>query len=206
VLSNFRAVYKQTPFTVPTDDEGIKKIETLYGEWLSLTEEVHNERLKVITAVRNLVELDAFIPNHIIKNNGDKTVNITSEEFAHKCAAADVLLKEGHSKEQEIEKKRTPISLEAFGDPDSYVNFKQDEVPKESKKEIIKVNPLQGKTWFRFIKVIYIVACVLACLVSISLLSAGSDTGIYIVLGIIVFFILIRKAFYYVVLGKTNWK
>jgi len=100
-----------------------------------LTEEVHKERLKVITAVRNLVELDALVPDHIIKNNGDTSVKIPAEEFDQKCVTARVLLKEGHPKEQEFEKKRTQISLEAFGEPDSYINVGQAEAPKEESKK-----------------------------------------------------------------------
>ncbi len=206
LLSQFRSLYMQTPFVVGNRDERVSKLETLYSEWLSLTEKVHAERLKAITAVRNTVELDALVPNHIIKHNGDITVNIPSEELAYMLAAAEVLLKEGLSKEQEIAKRRTPISVEAFGDPDSYIESKQDGVQKESPKENIKVNPLQGKAWFRFIKVIYIVACVLAALVSIGLLYTGTTEAIFIVLGVIAFFVLIRKGFYYVVLGKTTWK
>lgn len=207
LLSQFSSVYKQMPFAVANGDERILKAEKLYGEWLSLTEELYNERLKVITAVRNLVELDALIPNHIIKHNGDSTVKIPTEELAPKFAAAEVLLKEGHSKEQEITEKRAALSLEAFGHPDSYINIKQDETPQEApKKESLKVNPLQEKVWFRFVKVIYIVVCVLAGLASIGLLSTGSDESKIIVFGIVVFFVLIRKGFYYVVLGKTTWK
>ena len=206
LLSNFSAIYKQTPFTVANDDERIKKIETLYKKWLLLTEELHQERLKAITAVKNLLELDLLIPNHIIKNNGDTKMNIPSEEFAQKAATADVLLKHAHAKEEEISKKRNPLSIESFGEPDSYIKVEREEARSEPKEENIKVNPLQGKAWFRFIKIIYIVACVLAGLVSIGLLSAGSDAGKIIVLGIVVFFILIRKGFYYVMLGKTNWK
>jgi hypothetical protein len=142
LLSKFSSIYKQTPFPAANGDERILKIERLYGEWFALTEQVQKERLKVITAVRNTIEADTLIPNHIIENNGDKTVNIPMEELASKLAAAEVLLKDGHSREHEIASKRTPISLEAFGDPDSYINVKQEEVLKEPKKE----------GWFRFIK------------------------------------------------------
>jgi hypothetical protein len=207
LLTRFSEVYRQTPFSEANGDEGIVKIEKLYGEWLTLTEEVHKARLKAITGVRNLLDLDAFIPNHIIKHNGNKSVNISTEEFANPYVAAEVLLKEGHSKEQEITERRTALSLEAFGNPDSYIKVAQDEPPKETpKKEDLKVNPLQEKAWFRFLKVIYITACVLAGLVSIGILSSGSNDGIVVILGLVVFFFLIRKTFYYVVLGKSTWK
>jgi hypothetical protein len=142
LLSRFTSIYKQIPFPAANGDERISKIERLYGEWLFLTEQVHKERLKVITAVRNTIEADTLIPNHIIRNNGDKTVNIPMEELASKLAAAEVLLKDGHSKEHEIADKRDQISLEAFGDPNSYINVKQEEALKEPKKE----------GWFRVIK------------------------------------------------------
>lgn len=207
LLTRFSVVYRQTPFSEANGDERIVKIEKLYGEWLTLTEGVHKARLNAITGVRNLLDLDAFIPNHIIKHNGDTSVNISTEEFTTEYAAAEVLLKEGHSKEQEIAERRTALSLEAFGNPDSYIKVEQDETPKETpKKEEDKVNPLQEKGWFRFLKVIYIAACVFAGLVSIGILSSGSNDGIIVVLGLVVFFFVIRKAFYYVAVGKTNWK
>jgi len=149
LLTEFSSIYKQTPFAVADNDEGISKIKTLYGEWLSLTEELHKERLKGITGVRNLVELDALIPEHIIKNNGDKTVNLPSEEFAQKCAAATILLQEGSSKEKEIAKKRTPISIEVFGEPDSYIKVQQGNTQQGSEES----GSRKGKSFFsRFFK------------------------------------------------------
>ncbi|MBI5204525.1 MAG: hypothetical protein HZA11_06365, partial [Nitrospirae bacterium] len=187
-------------------DERIKKIESLYKEWLLLTEELHQARLKAISAVKTLVELDKLIPNHIIKHNGDNTVTIPSEDLAQPAATAQVFIKEAFTKEEEIYKKRNPVSIELFGEPASYIKVNQEEDQRASKEENKKVNPLQEKAWFRFVKVIYIVACVLAGLASIGLLSTGSDESKIIVFGIVVFFVLIRKGFYYVVLGKTTWK
>ena len=93
---------------------------------MSLTEELHKARLKAITAARNLVELDALNPNHIIKHNGDISVGVAIEEFANLGVAAEVLLKEGCSKEQELTEKRTALSLEAFGDPNAYIKVKEE--------------------------------------------------------------------------------
>ena len=126
LLARFAEVYRQTPFAVANSDESILKIEKLYGEWLSLTEELHKARLKAITAARNLVELDALNPNHIIKHNGDISVGVPIEEFANLGVAAEVLLKEGCSKEHELTEKRTALSLEAFGDPNAYIKVKEE--------------------------------------------------------------------------------
>jgi hypothetical protein len=205
-LHEFVSMFEHTPFTVAGGDERVSKLQNLFGEWLSLTESVHKERLKVITAVRNLVELDTIIPNHIIKHNGDKTAAMDAEDFKRRGETALVLIKDARSKENEIEKKRVPVSVKVFGEPDSYIKVEQDKAPPDSQQKATIVNPLKGKTWFRFAQVLYIIACVLAGLATIGLLFIDSRVGLILGIALAVFFFLIRKGFYYVVLGRTTWK
>jgi hypothetical protein len=205
-LLRFRSIFEQIPFSIANKDLAIAKIEKLYGDWLSLSEELQKERLKTITGLRNLIELDVMVPENIIKNNGDKTVDIPLREYSEKIAAAKVLSIEGPSKEEEIEKKRRPLSIEAFGDPDSYIKFKENEVVEETDNKSAKVNPLQGKAWFRLLKVIYILACVFGGAISIGALVSGFKGAIAISGIIVLILFLTRKVFYYIVLGRTNWK
>lgn len=126
-LSKFSSLYKQIPFAIARHEPAVATLETLYGQWFSLTEELYRERLKIITGLRNLVELDAVIPQHIIKTNGDIKPNMPTGDFADKYAPASVLIKDGLSKEDEISNKRNPLSLKMLGEPDTYIKLKPNE-------------------------------------------------------------------------------
>jgi hypothetical protein len=139
LLTKYKDIYNQTSFHVEGSEELGLKLKRLYGDWLTLTEELHSARLKGITAVRNSVQLDAMIPNHIIANNGDITINLPTKEFAEKCSAFAVLGEEGNAQERRIAEKRDPLSIEVLGKPETYMKAHQNETaassPTESKAE-----------------------------------------------------------------------
>lgn len=127
-LSKFSSIYQQMPFAIARHEAAVAKLENLYGEWLSLTEDLYRERLKIITGLRNLIELDAVVPQHIIKTNGNIRSGMPTGDFAEKYAPASVLVKEGLSRENEISNKRNPLSLEMLGEPDTYIKLKPNEM------------------------------------------------------------------------------
>ena len=75
-------------------------------------------------------------------------------------------------------------------------------------ENIKPVHPLEDKAWFRFLEVVYIAAWVVGALVLTILAASGEadDVVVYVgvaLIGSIVLFAL-KKAFYYVVLGRTT--
>jgi hypothetical protein len=206
LLAQFSDIYKNTPFNSMNEDERIKKLETRLNEWFLYTQDLHRARLKAITAIKNLVEADRIVSNSIIKNNGDSKATISSDDLIRKMTDAQELIIQAKTMEDEIINKRSSLSVDLFGEPDSYIKLKPNETPENSEMKSIKVNPLQDKVWFRLVKVLYIVACFLGGLIAIGIM-ASDFKGAMVIAGIIILILfLIKKGFYYVVLGKTNWK
>lgn len=65
---------------------------------------------------------------------------------------------------------------------------------------------LEEKAWFRFAKVLYIVLCLISGVFLLLLSQVRVDVFIWGVIIIASILILIRKAFYYIILGKNNIK
>ena len=203
LLTKFNTMYKQTPFFVANDEERVKRFEALVGRWLELTENLHGQRLKVITGIRNLVELDALIPGYVIKHEGDTTIGLPTEEFASMAAPGKVYVESGKSGEDAISEERNRISEDIFGKPESYINIAEE--PSEDEQAGARVHPLEGKPWFRLVKVLYIIAWICVGLVSVGLISIG-EKAVWIPIAIAAGMLYaVRKIFYYVVLGKTSW-
>jgi hypothetical protein len=203
-LNQFRGLYNSSRFEI-TDDPRITKIQTLYGEWLDLTEQLYQERIKMVTSVRNLVDMDTFIPNYLIQANGDLNGSIPAEEFQQKAAAAKVFMDTAMEKVNEISERRSALAREAYGDPETYMKVLQQKPESASSvAPAAQANPLEEKAWYRFAKVIFYILCAVAALLAIAFASQDFGTGI-IAAGIMAAMLFgIRQAFFYIILGKKR--
>lgn len=206
ILLSLDKTLKETNFKIYAEVGDVSeadKMQSQFSEWLSLTNKLLEYRSKAIEAVKEHLDMDDLLPKYVIQNNGDISKNLSGIELKTKGERMVKLINEADEKEKEIEEKRSKLSEELFGKPEDYIEpVKNDDSGKSQNQQIISANPLQDKAWFRLAKVIYIGAFGLSLLIGLSLFEESA----WFLIGAIIFFILVRKAFYYVVLGKTNWK
>ncbi len=190
-------------YSLIAEDKGESlEMESKIHEWISLTRQIIDSRKKGSEAVFEKIEIDKIIPKNIIRNEGDATKTISGIDMKMKGERMIKLLTEANKAEEETEVKRTPVSESLYGKSDEYIKFPKEDTGTVQKQQTM-TNPLQDKAWFRLFKTIYILAYVLAVLFSLALIS---ENGVWFLVAVVIIFTIIKKAFYYIVLGKTDWK
>jgi glycosyltransferase involved in cell wall biosynthesis len=111
-------------------------------------------------SILNQVDTDKVIPQFIINNDGSIDGSLSekeSEKFKNDLMTYTTLMIHASAKEEEIAKKRKPLTQKLFGDIEK--QFEQ-ELISTNRKDSPTIegipNPLEGKSWFRFVKVLYI--------------------------------------------------
>lgn len=186
--------------------ESADKMKYQFQEWLKLSKELFNYRSKAISAVEEHLDIDELLPKYVIENNGDITKNLSAIEMKSKGGRMVKLINEADKAEKEIGERRSVLSEELFGKAEDYMELSNNTENKSQPQQTIQ-NPLQIKPWFRFAKVVYIGAYALSLLIGLAIISEDGTSGFWWIVGtMIVFSLIIKRVFYYVVLGKTNWK
>ena len=178
--------------------------------WLSLSKELLAARLAATRTIRMRVECDRYLPNIIIRNQGKADVTLTAEEsaeFQGTLAEVSVTLEQSFNDNTRIEGERVSLSKQLFSDDaaaDSSSTPAQQAQPDTN--AIKPLHPLEGKTWFRLVKVLYV--CLWALVVGLCLLIgiSGENVASALITGVVAtaILILLRKGFYYVALGRTT--
>ena len=115
------------------EDDGLSKLLNTTKEWLRLTKDLYASRTRAISAVKNSIDADEFLPKLVLEKKGDVTGNIsTSESFFEQMAAVVVLINKASEEEEEIGKKREPLSEELFGKAESYLNLPKENTTEDS--------------------------------------------------------------------------
>ncbi|MDD5726581.1 MAG: hypothetical protein PHC53_04245 [Patescibacteria group bacterium] len=195
--------------------EDLVRLKDSSKNWLEMTQELYRMRTMAITAVKRRFESDLILPKNVLFRKGDISKNLDDDEvekFKSSLASSATLFITSTNKEKEIGQKREILSKGLFGAPEDYMSL-----GKEKATDIIKPirdnqpqNPLQGKAWFRLAKVLYILTYFFLGLIVFAMLVSGEsefiDAAIWTAIIGIGIMIIIKKGFYYIVLGKTSWK
>lgn len=173
--------------------------------WLILTKELYSNRALAVSAIKNQIEIDEVIPNHLIKNGGDRSINLPLSEFGEKMVSVSVFVKQASEEEDRIDIERNPLSKELYGDPETYMDLlKSGDNQTAMTSNNQQQNKLEEKTWYRLAKVIYIVLCIFGALFSFAVLSEGSDIAIWAVIITAAVLYGIRRAFLYIMVGNNK--
>lgn len=93
-------------------------------EWLRLTKDLFTSRTSAVSAVKNSLETDEFLPKLVLEKNGDVGDKIqTANPFFEQMIASAVLVNKASEDENVIGEKRNPISEVLFGKSESYMNL-----------------------------------------------------------------------------------
>ncbi|MDD4902825.1 MAG: hypothetical protein PHE24_06890 [Patescibacteria group bacterium] len=132
------------------NDPGLSKLLNTTKEWIHFTKDLYTSRTHAISAVKNSIDLDEFLPKLVLEKKGDVSGNIsTSEPFFEQMAAVAVLLNKANEEEEDLAKKRDPLSEELFGKPESYMEFPKENEASSKTTKINQSGGMSKKTkWF----------------------------------------------------------
>lgn len=171
--------------------------------WLSLSNALHETRVMAVDSIESQVEFDTFIPRIIIQHAGNCDQTLSSEqkkEMTEGIAGYAALMKTSFESNQRIQQEREPLTKELFS---------VEQEPNQTSaagKSTIKIHPLEGKTWFRLLKVLYVAAWIIGFGVVAAFAYGMGEIPVFVVGGIVLSVALfaVRSLFYYVLLGRTT--
>jgi hypothetical protein len=174
--------------------------------WVVLSRELHAVRAEGSKGLELRVESDTVLPKKILRNDGNKDIPFSAEEgaaFQQTMAEVGALLKHSHEENLRVEAERKPLSLSLFGTPPQPA---APDPPSPQPSPVIVSHPLQGKAWFRTLKVLYLVLWMVAAAICGLMSYFGSETATVFWAGVISAAVLIiaKKVFYYITLGRTT--
>ncbi len=119
-------------------------------EWLHLTKELYSSRTRAISAVKNSIEADEFIPKLVLEKRGDVSGNVSiTESLFELMSAVVVLINKANEDEELLAKKREPLSEELFGKSESYIKFPKEDSTEEKNNQAQSSDDMGIKTkWF----------------------------------------------------------
>jgi hypothetical protein len=199
--------FKQLLNVLPQQTDDSENEISHLKQWLSLSQDLYQARMIASTSgVANNVAGDRWIPNIIIQNNGriDMTLNPSDQEQLKMQAADSVLVKDAIEKDRRIQLEREPLTRQLFPADENEMKRTQPTVtPQPTAKSI---HPLEGRAWFRLVKVTYIGSWIVGLGIAVVIGLGGNDAWLAVGLagGVAVGLILLKKVFYYVILGRTT--
>jgi hypothetical protein len=191
--------------TLPVDtDEG-----KFFTQWFVLSYKLQIARIPATEHIAMTVNLDRFLPEFTLRKNGRSEINLSPEEYAKFTGTLEFLsstLKKSHEENEAIQKERLPLSNVIIQHSQSAKSQAQPSA--ESTNDVLtkSVHPLEGKIWFRFAKVLYILLIIVVLGFSL-LIGMASNNALYGAIAAIVgagVLVMLRKGFYYITLGRTT--
>jgi len=176
--------------------------------WLSLSKELHQARVMAMESIQSQIEFDTFVPKLIIQNNGRSDASLSpeqSKQFTEGLAGYANLMKTSHETNQRIQQEREPLTKLLFP-PDERERTAGLQIPAAPARAPIKIHPLEGKGWFRLLKVLYAASWIVGLgILGIFAYGAG-EVAVFVVGGVVLALALIvlKKVSYYVILGRAT--
>lgn len=155
-LLGFKQLLNSLPPQTIESENDVSRLQ----RWIRLSEELHQARAIATTSgVANNVALDKWIPNIVIQNDGrvDMTLSPSDQEQLKKQTADVAFVNDALAKENRIQAERELLTRELFP-------AKENERPQSTavpQPPLKTPHPLEGKAWFRLVKVVYAVCWVL---------------------------------------------
>lgn len=192
---------------VPKDLPNFLEITEAMGRWHSLSKEMLQARLMATEVIVDLVGLDALFPQIILKNNGRADIPFTNEEtarFTEVGGSCKARMDQAVEDNQRLLKEREPLTR-SFLPEEKRESATQ--APSTSQITTVKpVHPLEGKTWFRLLKVLYILSGIVGVAIAALVAFDVQDFNAFLIgCGVVVVLLFAaKKIFYYIVLGRTT--
>jgi hypothetical protein len=202
-IASFARLVEKLTGKVPDDGN---EAQVMARRWLVLSRELQAARAGGAKSVAMRVEFDTTLPKKILKDDGRKDIPFSPEEgaaFQQTMAEFSALLKHSHEENERIEPERQKLGQSLFGTPQEP---QTPEAPPPVAVPAVDPHPLEGKAWFRMVKVFYVALWIVAAGICALLGYVGADGSIVFWTGAIsvVLLIVAKKGFYYITLGRTT--
>ena len=174
--------------------------------WLSLSKELHQICVEAARGIDVQTKLNKYIPTLIINSNGRVDLNLSpeqSKEFHGGMTANYVLLKACAEKHRRIQEEREPLTRQLFP---VQAEVKTPETATPLARPAVVIHALEGKTWFRLFKVLYVGSWIVGLQIS-GIVAYGAHQFYRFVVGagvVAIALIGIKRLFHYVVLGRST--
>jgi hypothetical protein len=193
--------------TVPKETDNAIKTTSDMERWLALSRELHLARLGATKYVNEQNEFDTFLPTIVIKNNGRSDMTLSPEEstYVQTWAVSAASMEECYNNNQRIQLEREPLTKRLLSVRENAAPpLRQSSAGAHPTPKVI--HPLEGKVWFRSLKVVYILLWIVGLGISAMLGYGSNDFSTFLIGAAIVAVLLFvaKKVFYYVVLGRTT--
>jgi hypothetical protein len=164
-LRKFEEIYKNLTSAISrypnvVHDQSFHELINTTKEWLKLTKDLYTSRTSAVSAVKNRIEVDEFIPKLVVAKNGDIGGKVeNTDSFAEQMIASVILFNKAHEEEDALAEKRNPLSEELFGKLDDYIKFEDNSIAKEDLKSTGQTSARSSsKTEWFIVTVLSIVA------------------------------------------------
>jgi hypothetical protein len=176
--------------------------------WLSLSKDLHQARRMAVESIESQVEFETYIPKLIIQNGGRSDMTLSSEQskqFTDGIAGYAALMKTSHETNERIQQEREPLTKLLFS-ADELQRTAGPQIPATPERAAIKIHPLEGKGWFRLLKVLYVASWIVGLGILAIFAYGTGELPVFVVGGVILALALIvlKKVFYYVILGRAT--
>jgi hypothetical protein len=178
--------------------------------WLDLSKELFTARMLAADVINRQVELDLVVPTLILENHGNIATGMPAEEgkkFKSELEACAEQMRKSVADNDRIQAEREPLGKQILNETTSGESGRPEEQPVPAVEHMAQaLHPLEGKTWFRLLKVVFVGLAVVGFAVSVLIGVIGDDLSAFLFSGVVVAALLVLavKVFYYVVLGRTT--
>jgi hypothetical protein len=196
--------FEQTLHASSDQTGDLSKVE----QWLSLSKELYQARFMAIESIQSQTEYETYLPNLIIQNSGRSDMALSPEQtkqFTEGIACYAALMKTSYEANQRIQQEREPLT-KLLLPPDEQGRKTGPQIPVTPTRAATKIHPLEGKRWFRLLKVLYVASWIVGLgILAIFAYGAGEVT-VFVVGGVVlaIALIVLKKVFYYVILGRAT--
>src|SRR5262249_13089235 len=131
------------------------------ARWMTLSKELYSARMVAADVIRRQIECDLVVPRMVIERGGNIAFGLPQEEgakFKNELEECAELMKRSFEANQRIQAEREPLAREIFPTDDKQEAAQAIPTsPNPAQSASVRyVHPLEGKAWFRFLKVLYI--------------------------------------------------
>ena len=176
-------------------------------QWLSLSQELQTARIKATRGIIDQVKFDKRIPKMIVDRHGSVDITLfrdRSKEFSDGLATYTSFIKQSFADHQRIQPQREQLYQKLFASDHDITAWDQASIV--APQRVRSINPLEAKSWFRLVKVVYIGLWIagMGAVVLVAIALQSQSVLVFGCLGTSALLLGLKKAFFYVIFGRTT--
>jgi hypothetical protein len=177
-------------------------------QWLSLSQELQTARIMATRGIIDQVKFDKRIPKMIVERHGSVDITLfrdRSKEFSDGSATYTSFIKQSFADHERIQPQREPLYQKLFASDHDITAVDRASITAPQQR-VRSINPLEAKSWFRLVKVVYIGLWIvgIGAVVVVAIAFQSQSVLVFGCLATSALLLGLKKAFYYVIFGRTT--